>query len=348
MGQLSAITNILNWLKSFFLTVWQILVLVLTWIREILRRLWIWLRLHIPFLEAFVQRHVRNPTTVFIDLSMFVLTLYLIFGVTGVVMLYPKKSETRFTEVLTILYPLPAARVNHSIIWSHLFLQRLRFLNTFNKAAPSDVTVKPPTETELRDKVLAGLIEDQVIYSEAQKRGISVSVDELNQAYDAQTKQVDKLEEKIHQLYGMSIQEFKEIIAERLLKEKVKSAVITRIRIRHILVTTPQAATEAKKQLTAGADFSLVAKTYSQDSKTKDNGGDLGYWTKGELASQINQTFEDVAFKLTINATSDPIQTQYGYHIIQVTEKTGDNYQSYEEWYAGVLKNYKVIKYLKP
>jgi foldase protein PrsA len=234
------------------------------------------------------------------------------------------------------------------MIWSHRFLQRLRFLNTFNKEAPSDVTTKPPTDTELRDKVLAGLIEDKIIFSEADKRGISVTADELNQAYDAQTKQVENLEEKIHQLYGMSVQEFKEIIAERLLKEKVKSVAITRVRIRHILVTTPQAAAEVKKQLAAGTDFAAVAKQFSQDAKTKDSGGDLGYWTKGELIANIGQGFEDAVFGLAVNAFSDSIQTQYGYHIVLVTEKTGDNYQSYDEWYAGVVKSYKIVKYLKP
>lgn len=343
MGQLSAGVT---FLKNALGVLWQVTVAIAIFIYTLVKKVWLWCRLHIPLFEVIRQRHASNPATIFTDFALFILGVYLAFGVVGIVLVYPKKSETRFTEVLTILYPLPAGKVNNSVVWSHRFLQRLRFLNTFSAAAPADLTTKPPTEAELREKVMAGLIEDKVIYFEAQKRGVSVKKEELDAAYDAQAKQVENLDQKIHDLYGMSIGEFKEIIAERLLKEKVKSAVISRIRVRHILVSTNSAASEAKKQLAGGTDFAEVTKTFSQDSKTKDTGGDLGYWTKGELVSQINQLFEDTAFKLEVNAISDPVQTQFGYHIIQVTEKTGDNYQSYPEWYQATQKSYKIKEYL--
>ncbi|HUD20987.1 MAG TPA: peptidylprolyl isomerase [Candidatus Saccharimonadales bacterium] len=346
MGKLPAATTFLGTVKNFFMVVWQVIVALCRWIGYYLKKFWIWLRLHVPFLEAYIQRHAMNPSAIFVDLALLVLVIYVIFGSLGYYLVYHKKTEGRFTETLSILYPYPAARVNNSVIWSHRFFQRLRFLDTFNGQVPSDATSKPPTDVELRSQIMQGLVEDQVLLFEAKKLNVTVSTDEINQAYNAQKAKTDNFEQKIEQLYGMSVSEFKDVLAERLLQEKVKGAVLTRVRVRHILTSDLSAANQAKAALAAGTDFAAVAKQYSQDAQTKDTGGDLGYWTKGELAGQINQAFEDAAFSLPVNQISDPIQSQFGYHIIQVTEKTGSNYETYSDWLTGVEHNYKIKTYI--
>lgn len=347
MGKLPSTNSILTTLQGILENIWKIIVIVGRWIGLYLKKLWIWLRLHVPFLEAYIQRHLNNPAAVFIDLAVLVLSLYIVFGITGAVFVYPKKSESRFTESLSILYPYPAAKVNGSMVWGHKFLQRLRFLNTFNSQLEANASVKPPTEDELRSQILEGLIEDKILLYEAKNRGINVTNDEVEAAYDLQKSKTENFEQKIDKLYGMSPSEFKEVIAERLLKEKIKAAVLTRVKVRHILTTDLSAANEAKRALNGGADFAATAKSYSQDSQTKDNGGELGYWTKGELKAQIGEAFENAVYNLEENAISDPVQTQYGYHIIQVTEKSGDNLQSYSDWYASIKGNYKIKRYVK-
>lgn len=84
------------------------------------------------------------------------------------------------------------------------------------------------------------------------------------------------------------------------------------IRVRHILVETEDQAKELKKELNKGADFEQLAREYSICPSAA-NGGDLGFFGRGKMVSE----FEDAAFVLKINEISDPIQTQFGWHIIQ-------------------------------
>jgi foldase protein PrsA len=89
------------------------------------------------------------------------------------------------------------------------------------------------------------------------------------------------------------------------------------IQARHILVADEATANDVKKQLDAGAKFEDLAKKYSTDTATKDNGGDLGWFGTGKM----DPDFEKAAFALKVNEISAPVKTQYGYHIIQ---KTGE------------------------
>lgn len=77
-------------------------------------------------------------------------------------------------------------------------------------------------------------------------------------------------------------------------------------------------ATDIKKKLDAGGDFKQLAIEYSDDTGSKQAGGELGWYAKGE---GLVQEFEDAAFSLPVGQISEPVKTQFGYHIIQVEEK---------------------------
>ena len=69
----------------------------------------------------------------------------------------------------------------------------------------------------------------------------------------------------------------------------------------------------------SGADFAAVAKAQSQDPGSAPNGGDLGFFPKG----QMTPAFEEAAFKLKPGAVSGLIETPFGFHIIKVLERRG-------------------------
>jgi peptidyl-prolyl cis-trans isomerase D len=97
------------------------------------------------------------------------------------------------------------------------------------------------------------------------------------------------------------------------------------VRASHILLKTEgkdDAAVKAKaedllKQARGGADFAELAKKYSEDDSNKANGGDLDYFGRGRMVAE----FDQVAFTLEPGKISDVVKTQFGYHIIKVTDK---------------------------
>ena len=115
----------------------------------------------------------------------------------------------------------------------------------------------------------------------------------------------------------------------------------------HILFGAPQDGapaqkTDAKakaqaalKQIKGGADFATVARAQSQDPGSAQNGGDLGFFPKG----QMNPQFEDAAFKLKVGGVSPVVETPFGFHIIKVLEKRGPRTAPLPE-VAGQIKDF--------
>jgi peptidyl-prolyl cis-trans isomerase C len=89
------------------------------------------------------------------------------------------------------------------------------------------------------------------------------------------------------------------------------------VRARHILVDSEEKAKEIYEKIAHGADFTEMAKQYSKDPGSKDDGGDLGYFTRGRMVPQ----FEEAAFKLEKGEVSLPVQSQFGWHLIKVEDK---------------------------
>ena len=88
------------------------------------------------------------------------------------------------------------------------------------------------------------------------------------------------------------------------------------VRARHILVETEDEAKAVVAELKKGADFAELAKAKSKDPGSAD-GGDLGYFTKDQMVPE----FSEVAFKLEKGQLSDPVKSQFGWHIIKVEDK---------------------------
>ena len=107
--------------------------------------------------------------------------------------------------------------------------------------------------------------------------------------------------------------------AERKLYEEAVKQVKPEeeVHARHILVPTEDEAKAILAQLKGGADFIALAKEKSKDPGSAESGGDLGYFTKEQMVPE----FAEVAFKLDKGQLSDPVKTQFGWHIIKVEDK---------------------------
>ncbi len=88
------------------------------------------------------------------------------------------------------------------------------------------------------------------------------------------------------------------------------------VKANHILVKTEQEANDLLNKMNAGDSFEVLAKAYSQCPSGK-KGGDLGFFGRGRMAKE----FENAAFNLEVGQVSKPVKTQFGYHLIKVTDK---------------------------
>jgi peptidyl-prolyl cis-trans isomerase C len=177
---------------------------------------------------------------------------------------------------------------------------------------------------EGRKKFLDELIDREVLLQEAKKRGI-----------DRDRALMERLER------------FKErSILDVLVREEVDSRVAVspedmkayydahpdnfaageQFRASHILVTNKTEAEQLKKRLAQGEDFATLARKASVDALTKTKGGDLGILKKGQAVPE----FERVLVALKPGEVSDPIATQFGYHLIKLVDRMSGPALSYE------------------
>ena len=161
-----------------------------------------------------------------------------------------------------------------------------------------------------------------------------------------------------YQKYNISEKTVRTVFTAYLLREKLQDEMTTdtprtqeQVWARHILVDTDLAAVTIESMLKNGEDFAKLAEKYSKDTGSGAKGGDLGWFGKGQMVSE----FETAAFNLKVGEISEPIKSQFGYHIIQVLgheERPLDASQydqakqkAFSDWLAAAQKDAKVTTY---
>ncbi|MCL6430509.1 MAG: peptidylprolyl isomerase [Anaerolineae bacterium] len=142
-------------------------------------------------------------------------------------------------------------------------------------------------------------------------------------------------EQQFKQYYGEYIAElrknagfreadFRVLVETSLLRDKLQQAMAAevpkaaeQVHARHILVDKEEEARAALERIHKGEDFAAVAREVSTDTSTKENGGDLGWFSRGQMVEE----FETAAFSLQPGQVSDVVKTAYGFHIIKVEER---------------------------
>ncbi len=99
------------------------------------------------------------------------------------------------------------------------------------------------------------------------------------------------------------------------------------VKASHILADTEEEAKQIETRLANGEEFAQLAKEYSKDSSTADNGGELGFFKRGDMVKE----FEDAAFGMKVGDISAPVKTDYGYHIIKIDEIQEAQQPDYEQ-----------------
>jgi len=220
------------------------------------------------------------------------------------------------------------------------------------------------TLKSLKQQVLDQLINDVVITQYSDSRNIKVSTDELN-ARLAQMIQdagsVDKLNEYMTR-NQLTLADLCLLVRNQLLGEAALNDVTAPIptkgeqaHVFHIMLDTPALAQTIRDRARKGENFSTLAKQYSKDETTKTNGGDMGWVPRGVLDPQL----EAVIFEIGLNQVSDVITTQFGYHLVLVTEKDkaralppeviqNVRQDAFLKWLRAMRENTKIERFVQP
>lgn len=218
----------------------------------------------------------------------------------------------------------------------------------------------------LRDQygatVLDTLITNKIVELEAKKQNITVSVEDIQAEYDELVESYggeDSIKEVL-EANGLTEEAVKENIRTYQLTKNVVAASIEitdeeleqyfednkenygqeeQVVASHILLEDEETAKEVLAKVQAGEDFAELAKEYSRDTSTNEDGGDLGYISR----NQMDESFEEAVFALEKGAVSEVVQTAEGYHIIKVTAKVPAEEAVFEdvkeEVYADLLES---------
>ena len=197
------------------------------------------------------------------------------------------------------------------------------------KGAVETSTLVTPSEimrlNELQNQRRSG--ELLVIKSEQFLSEVSLAADDVSEFYDANKSSFVTEESVALEYVLLTNDDFRDQVS--VTEEDVRAAYDTEVeqsateserRARHILITNGGDAldkiTDLKSQIADGRDFAELARLHSDDIASKDSGGDLGFAPKGTFAPE----FERALDKLAINSVSEPVKTQFGYHLIELLE----------------------------
>jgi len=180
-------------------------------------------------------------------------------------------------------------------------------------------------------KTLAGkALLEQVVVEQVLENNYEVTDKEVEEQFTSVKEQYGDSFEAVLAQNGLTEEAFKDNVRFQLLQEKATKDVEVsdkeieayynqakyELNARHILVADAETAQAVAEKLKAGGDFAALAKEYSTDGSAS-SGGELGWFTVGSMVPEFN----DAAYALELNTISEPVQTEYGFHIIEVTDK---------------------------
>jgi foldase protein PrsA len=213
-----------------------------------------------------------------------------------------------------------------------------------------------------RDHVLDTLIQQKLIEQAATIQGVKVTdadVDNEIQTLVTLAGGPDKWQAQLDK-DRMTAQEMRDSVRSTLITQKMRDIVTAnvptkaeQVHARHILVADEASANDIIAKIKSGTDFAQLAQQYSLDQTTKATGGDLGWFSRGQL---LQKSVEDAAFSLAPNQISDPVKSTLGYHVIQVLERVPDRpidpqtraslmETTFEAWVQSLVKGAKIVKY---
>ena len=189
-------------------------------------------------------------------------------------------------------------------------------------ASTSNIAQLPPEQR--RAAAFMAILEIRLLAAKAVAKGLDKDADFQRRMAFLQQRALHS--ELIDKDVGAKITDAE--IRARYDKQMADTPPVNEVKARHILVKTKEEAAAIIKQLDGGADFVKLANENTNDPSGKTTGGDLGYFGPGQMVPE----FEKAALALEVGAyTKEPVQTQFGWHVIKVEDKRAQQPPAFEQ-----------------
>ncbi len=218
---------------------------------------------------------------------------------------------------------------------------------------------------QIGNETLENMVRSKLLSQKAEAMGITVSEDELNASVQAVIDEsFGGSEEEFHQIlgyYGYTPETFRDEMQTNILLEKIVIDLDDyseeelrqffednyyffgqpeEIEVRHILLATEAEAEEVLQKLEQGGDFADLARQYSIDDSSSAEGGYLGFMMLGMMV----EAFEEIAFSLSRGEVSGPVNSEFGFHIIEVLDRIEGFEVSFEDARLEVIEYFREEK----
>lgn len=267
-----------------------------------------------------------------------ILGIYVLVGAGFAIAIYKYHKEGKVSQFAAKIYPYPATWAGWQPVWLNDYFKQLGYIKNFSKNSNQPL----PGDKELRNQIIGQLADLSLLKQQARKYKIKVSKQEVDDAYNKiadQSNGKDELKKVLQDMYGMKESDFRNLITDQLIVEKLQNDLFVQVHAKHILIKDEAKAKEVLQKVKDGGDFAALAKEFSEDSGSKDNGGDLGWFGRGSMVKE----FENAAFQLQLGqVTQDLVKTEFGYHIIKVEESKGQIDQAFSQWFSDLKSKIKI------
>lgn len=265
--------------------------------------------------------------------------LYVLVGAVVGWKVYKVKSESTNIRRILVAYPLPAVLMPQDVILVRDYLNQLKFIRHFTEKTKQSL----PADAELQQQLLNNMIETRLLLQASRRFNAKVTKADIEAAYqkiietNGGQAEIEKL---LTDLYGMTESEFKLLIRDQLLREKIKKDVLRQVQAKHILIRDEKKAQSILEEVKKSPEkFEELAKQHSEDTVSRENGGDLGFVPRGVLAP----AFEEAAFSHKKgDLVQNLVKTDFGFHIIKIVDQRGTVDKKYLDFIADLRKNKKV------
>ncbi|MBP6930464.1 peptidylprolyl isomerase [Patescibacteria group bacterium] len=319
-----------------------------------------WQRLLVGWAEYFVnlpkriQRLTRAEIRVKIVRYMVAVTIaYFISAVVIGAGFYLKRIplNNSFGWVAANVFPLPAEVVGLRAVTFKDIADQEKIIYFFAKQSNSSLG----NRLEVDNKVMESVQEVRLAQKTLDKYGIKVSkedVDKVMSQIEEENEGKEQVEQLLQALYGMSTVRFRSVVFDQLARDKIQSEVLKTIKVNHILVSEEGKAREVKEKVEKGEQsFADAAREHSQDTKANETGGLIRSSLDTDFVgrdSGLAKEFIDAAFALEPGKISDPVKTEFGWHIIKVDEVRGHIDMTYADWLKDAQVNTLIWRLYRP